>query len=127
MLQHWSSIHHGGAAILTGLTTTGTFTRTVLSAQSTSTFTGMATFNGGITVTGADQQLDKLNAKLVDGTAGATPSIAFDNSTTTGLLRSDTNVIGVTGAGTETFRLDATGLDTPKIQIDSTLGSNSIL
>ena len=88
------SIGSGGAAIFSTIRgTTGTFTD-VLSAQSTSTFTGMATFSGGITSTAQASTIEKLTAKLVDGLA-ATPSIAFDNSATTGLFRSAGDVIGV--------------------------------
>ena len=67
-------------------TTTGTFSG-VLTASSTSAFTGLATFNGGITTAGPTT-LVQTTAKFADGTAAA-PSLAFDNSTTTGLFRSN--------------------------------------
>ena len=113
----------GQASFNGGLTTTtGTFSG-VLTASSTSAFTGLATFNGGITTAGPTT-LVQTTAKLADGTAAA-PSLAFDNSTTTGLFRSNTDVIGITVAGTETYRLDANTFDTPKLQVDSTLGSTT--
>ena len=110
----------GGVIFTTIRGTTGTFTG-ALEAQSTSQFTGLATFNGGITTVGATT-LVQTNAKFADG-AAATPSISFDNSTTTGLFRSSGDVIGVTIAGTETFTLGATGFDAPKLQVDNTLGN----
>ena len=118
------SISASGNAIFTTISgTTGTFSG-VLSAQSTSTFTGLATFNGGITTAGATT-LVQTNAKLADGAAG-TPSLAFDNSTTTGLFLSSNNVIGVSIAGNAKFTLDDTlGLDAPQLQVDSTLGSST--
>ena len=84
----------------------------------------MATFNGGVTSTSAASTISQLTAKFADGTAGA-PTIAFDNSTTTGLFKSNTDVIGITVAGTETYRLDANTFDTPKLQVDTTLGSTT--
>jgi hypothetical protein len=118
------SIGSGGGAIFATIRgTTGTFTD-VLSAQSTSTFTGMATFSGGITSTAAASTISQLTGKFADGTAAA-PTIAFDNSATTGLFRSAGDVIGVTIAGTETFTLGATGFDTPKLVVDSTLASTT--
>ena len=69
----------------------------------------------------------KINAKVIvpaDGTAAA-PTFAFDNSATTGLFRSAADVIGVTIGGTETFTLGATGFDTPKLQVDTTLGNTT--
>jgi len=117
------TISGSGSAIFTTIRgTTGTFTNT-FEAQSTSTFTGLATFNGGITTAGVTT-LVQTTAKLADGTAAA-PTLAFDNSATTGLFRSAGDIIGVSIAGTETFTLGATGFDAPKIQIDSTLGNVS--
>ena len=78
-----------------------------------------------VSVSGADTTLVQTTAKLADGTAAAPSSLAFDNSTTTGLFRSNTDVIGITVAGTETYRLDATTFDAPKLQVDSTLGSTT--
>ena len=112
----------GGAIFTTIRGTTGTFTNT-LEAQSTSTFTGLATFNGGITTAGVTT-LVQTTAKLADGTAAA-PTLAFDNSLTTGLFRSTGDVIGVSIAGAETFTLGATGFDAPKLQVDTTLGNAS--
>ena len=112
----------GGAIFTTIRGTTGTFTGAI-DAQSTSQFTGLATFNGGITTVGATT-LVQTTAKFADGTA-ALPSLAFDNSTTTGLFRPSGDVIGVSIAGTETFTLGATGFDTPKIQVDTTLGNTT--
>ena len=118
------SISASGNAIFTTISgTTGTFSD-VLSAQSTSTFTGLATFNGGITTAGATT-LVQTNAKLANGAAG-TPSLSFDNSNTTGLFLSSNNVIGVSIAGNARFTLDETlGLDAPQLQVDSTLGNST--
>ena len=103
-------------------TSTGTFTG-VLTASSTSAFTGLATFNGGLTTVGATT-LVQTTAKFADGLA-ATPSISFDNSATTGLFRQAADVIGVSIAGTDKFRFDTNTFDTPKLQVDSTLGSTT--
>ena len=118
------SIASSGQASFNGgvSTTTGTFTG-VLTASSTSTFTGLATFNGGITTAGATT-LVQTTAKFADGLA-ATPSISFDNSATTGLFRQAADVIGVSIAGTDKFRFDTNTFDTPKLQVDSTLGSTT--
>ena len=60
------SISASGNALFTTISgTTGTFSG-VLSAQSTSTFTGLATFNGGITTAGATT-LVQTTVKLADG------------------------------------------------------------
>ena len=101
------------------IATDGTFTG-AFSAQSTSGFTGLATFNGGITTAGVTT-LVQTTAKFADGTAAA-PTITFDNSATTGLFRQDADKIGISIAGAEKFRLDATkGFDAPLLQVDSTL------
>ena len=112
----------GGAVFTTIRGTTGIFTDT-FEAQSTSTFTGLATFNGGITTSGATT-LVQTTAKLADG-SDASPSLAFDNSASTGLFRSAGDKIGISIAGTETFTLGADGFDAPKLQIDSTLGNTT--
>ena len=117
------SIAGSGNAVFTGVTgTTGTFSG-VLLAQSTSTFTGLSTFNGGITTAGVTT-LVQTTASLADGSEGA-PTLNFDNSLTTGLFRQAADSIGVAIAGTETFRLSSAGFDTAKLQIDSTLGNVS--
>ena len=89
--------------------------------------TGLATFNGGISVSGADSSIDRVNIKILDGTAAA-PSLTFSDtsSSTTGFFKSDTNKIGVTFSGTEGVRLDGTNyIDTKGIQVDSVLGNVS--
>ena len=99
--------------------TTGTFTGAI-TGQDTASFTGLATFNGGITTAGVTT-LVQTTAKFADGTAAA-PTIAFDNSATTGFFRQDADKIGITIAGAEKFRLDALkGIDGHLLQIDSTL------
>ena len=107
-----------------GVTTTnGIFTGTA-TIQSTSQFTGVATFNGGLTTAGVTT-LVQTSAKLADGTAAA-PSLAFDNSAQTGLFRSAGDKIGISVAGTELFTIDATtGFDAPKLQVDATLGNTT--
>ena len=120
--QNYSIGSTGNATFSSINGSTGTFTGT-LTAQSTSAFTGLATFSGGIAATASNSTISKLTGKLADGTA-ALPSLAFDNSTTTGLFRSAADKIGVSIATTELFTLDAAlGLDAPKIQVDATLGN----
>ena len=110
------SIASSGQASFNGgvTTTTGTFSG-VLTASSTSTFTGLATFNAGITTVGPTT-LVQTTAKFADGTAAA-PTITFDNSATTGLFRQAADVVGVTIAGTDTFRFDANTFDLSLIHI----------
>ena len=93
----------------------------VITAQSTADFTGLASFNGGLTTAGVTT-LVQTTASIADGTAAA-PSLNFDNSLTTGLFRQAADVIGVSIAGTETFRLGADGYDGTKLQIDASLGA----
>ena len=115
------TIASSGNATFTGVQgTVATFTG-VFSAQSTSGFTGLATFNGGLTTVGATT-LVQTTAKLADGTAAA-PTLAFDNSTQTGLFRQGADSIGISVAGVEKFRLDANGFDTPTLQVDGTVGN----
>ena len=122
------SINSTGLASLSGLNTTANIScQGTLAVQQTSTFTGLATFNGGITVANADSSIDRAAIKLQDGTAG-TPSLGFTNadSSTTGLFRQAANKIGISLAGTEKIRLDATnGIDTTGLQVNSTLGSST--
>ena len=117
------SISGSGSAAFQGVSGTSANFSGVITAQSTSTFTGLATFNGGIT-TGGVTTLVQTTASLADG-AAATPTLNFDNSQTTGLFRQDADVIGISIAGVETFRLGADGYDGAKLQIDSTLGNVS--
>lgn len=63
------------------------------------TVTGVATFSGTLSVTGS--------LRLANGTAGA-PSVAWTNSTTTGLFRQAADVVGVSISGTERYRISAT-------------------
>ena len=122
--QNYSVGSTGNATFTSINGSTGTFSGT-LTAQSTSTFTGLATFSGGISATGADSTISKLTGKLADGTA-LLPSLAFDNSTTTGFFRSAADKIGISVAAAELFTLDATtGFDAPKLQVDATLGNTS--
>ena len=117
------SVAASGQAIFTDISgTTGTFT-SVLTASSTSTFTGLATFNGGLTTAGVTT-LVQTTAKFADGTATA-PTITFDNSATTGLFKQAADVIGITIAGVEKFRLDTNTFDAPKLQVDTTVGSTT--
>ena len=117
------SISPAGATVITSLdATTGTFSG-VFAAQSTSTFTGLATFNGGITTAGVTT-LVQTSALFADGN-NAAPSIAFDNSTSTGIFRSSANVIGISNSGTEKYRFSADTFDAPAIQVDGTLGSTA--
>ena len=115
------SITGSGAGNFKGVTGTTANFSDVLTAQSTSTFTGLATFNGGITTAGVTT-LVNTTAKLADGTESA-PTLTFDNSDTTGLFRQAADVLGITIAGTETFRLSSAGFDTAKLQVDASLGS----
>ena len=115
----WSIGASGNATFTSVSSGTGTFTG-LLSANSTSTFTGLATFNGGL-VTAGVTTIAEATIKIADGTA-ALPTLAFDNSTTTGLFRPAGDQIGISIAATETFRFDATkGFDAHKIQVDATL------
>ena len=117
------SISPAGATVISSLSgTTGTFSG-VFAAQSTSTFTGLATFNGGITTAGVTT-LVQTSALFADGTNSA-PSIAFDNSASTGIFRSSANVIGISNSGTEKYRFSADTFDAPAIQIDGTLGNTA--
>ena len=119
-------INATGTANLVGITSSGNVSITgTLGVSSTSSFTGMATFSAGITVSGADSSIDRALVKLIDGTALA-PSLTFSNadSNTTGLFRQAANVIGVSFSGTEKIRLDSSyGIDTNGLQVHSTLGS----
>ena len=93
-----------------------------LAVTSTSTFTGLATFNGGLTTAGATT-LVNTSASLVDGLVSE-PALKFDSAQTTGLFY-NAGDIGVTVAGTEKLRLGATGIDAHRIQVDSTLGNTT--
>ena len=66
--------------------------------------------------------LVQTSALFADGSNTA-PSIAFDNSTSTGIFRSSANVIGISNSGTEKYRFSADTFDAPAIQVDGTLGS----
>ena len=122
------SVNSTGLGSFSGLNTTANISCSgTLTVQQTSTFTGLGTFNGGITVANADSSIDRAAIKLQDGSA-ATPSLGFTNadSPTTGLFRQAANVIGISIAGTEKIRLDATNsLDTTGLQVHSTLGSST--
>ena len=120
------NITSSGVANLASVITSGSVTVTGLFAVSdTSGFTGRATFNGGITVSGADSSVDRASVKLVNGDANA-PSLSFTNSTQTGLFRQAADAIGISFAGTEGIRLDGTNyLDTQGLQVNSTRGSTT--
>ena len=117
------SISPAGATVITTLSGTSATFSGALAAQSTSTFTGLATFNGGITTAGVTT-LVQTSALFADGTNSA-PSIAFDNSTSTGIFRSSANVIGISNSGTEKYRFSADTFDAPAIQVDGTLGNTA--
>jgi hypothetical protein len=122
------SVNSTGLITSTGLNSSGNvLVNGTFSAATTSTFTQLATFNGGISVDGADSTINRSLIKLVDGQESG-PSLTFSNadSLQTGLFRQAANKIGVSFAGTEGIRLDGTNyIDTKGIQIDSTLGSTT--
>ena len=117
-----------GSATLASVSTSGGITSGgAFGASSTSTFTGMATFNGGVTISGADSSIDRTNIKILDGSA-TLPSLTFSDSgsNTTGLFKQAANKIGVTFSGTEGVRLDGTNyIDTKGLQIDAALDSST--
>ena len=119
---NWNISAAGGATFSTIAGTNGTFSGT-LAVQTTSTFTGMGTFNGGITVSGASSSIDQATIKLDDG-AEATPTLTFTNSNTTGFYRSASNTIGITLGGTQFGEIGASrGIDAKLFQADATVGS----
>ena len=64
-------------------------------------------------------------AIVLDEQVISAPSIAFDNSTSTGIFRSSANVIGISNSGTEKYRFSADIFDAPAIQVDGTLGNTA--
>ena len=122
------SVNSTGLITATGLNSSGNvLVNGTFGATTTSTFTQLATFNGGISVDGADSTINRSLIKLVDGQESG-PSLSFSNadSLQTGLFRQAANKIGVSFAGTEGIRLDGTNyIDTKGIQVDSTLGSTT--
>ena len=120
---NWS-VSQAGVASLKGAVVAGngSFTGT-LAVTSTSTFTGLATCNGGVTVTGGPSSIEQLTAKFADGTASQ-PSISFDNSNTSGLFQSAVGQIGFSLGGVHVGNLSTNeGFDFTKLQVDSTIGS----
>lgn len=68
--------------------------------------TGDMTIDGIFTQSGGASFLEELTGTLADGSAAA-PSLALNTSPTTGLFWADTDIIGISNAGTETGRIGA--------------------
>ena len=84
-----------GAASFTAATIGGALTAAQATINGTLAASGTATFTGGVTVSGGTgSTIANLTASIADG-AAATPSLNFENSTTTGLFRETNDVIGI--------------------------------
>ena len=79
---------------------------------------GVFTASAGVQISGGTSSIANTSLKVTDG-AAATPSISFDNSSTTGLFRSAADVIGVAIGGTEKGTVGTDGLFFTGLKLDA--------
>ena len=117
--SNWNISASGNGAFYALSSQTSLASTTTLSVGSTSTFTGLGTFNAGINVDGADSDIKRTKIQITDGSA-AEPSLSLFNSNTTGFYRLDADKIGISVAGVAKGSIGANGIDIHKFQVDAT-------
>ena len=119
--QNWSIDKDGNTNLGGGsITTTGPISSASLTASgnvsssgtvSGSTLSVSTSANiSNLTTAGTSNTLNSSSVKLLDGSAVA-PSLAFQNSTTTGLYRESADSIGLSILGTQRGSISASGFD----------------
>ena len=102
------SVSGSGGFNVASITSSGAISGTTGTFSSTGSFAGLLTATGGISSTLAASTINDLTTTIADG-AAATPSLAFKTSNTTGLFHQETDVIGVSVAGTQIGNIGAAG------------------
>ena len=102
------SVSGSGGFNVASITSSGAISGTTGTFSSTGSFAGLLTATGGISSTAAASTINDLTTTIADG-AAATPSLAFNTSNTTGLFHQETDVIGVSVAGTQIGNIGAAG------------------
>ena len=102
------SVSSSGVFNVAGVSSSGPVSGSTATFTSTGTFSGLLTASGGISSTATASTINDLTTTIADG-AAATPSLSFNTSNTTGLFHQETDVIGVSVAGTQIGNIGAAG------------------
>ena len=115
---NWNVSSSGVITAVTGAFSGNVAVTQGLTVGDTLGVSGVFTASAGVQISGGTSSIAQTSLKVTDGTAAA-PSISFDNSTTTGLFREGADIVGVSVAGTQTGKIDSSGLYFTGLKLDS--------